>query len=368
MSEFGSNRVQPSHAGLSPETWRQICEQSGMALVVADTELCILEWNRAAQRMFGAAAGQMVGTQLLSVFPAHRRAVVEPMIRRSLEGESTAEFEITDRDEAGERRHLAVTASPAIGADGQVLGLCVWLRDISHCGTLLERVGHDRKMAALGELAGSLAHHFNNILGGIVTSVDFALASNDSAIERSVLAKTNQALTRATSLMENLLAFAEGDHRRDDLCDLTEILLSTLNLLESEIARAKVSLELDLATVATTAVPRRRMMTVIRNLVKNALDAMREGGRLSVFLEPHGDRIVLRFKDTGCGVASDELDKVFEPFFSTKIGDQDRDEQPIGLGLAVAHGIVNDIGGTIEFHSSPGQGTEVEIRLPHKVA
>ena len=228
----------------------------------------------------------------------------------------------------------------------------------------LHEAEQGRKMTALGEMAGALAHHFNNILGGLVTGVDFALGVGDPDITQRTLEQTARSLAKASRLMEHLLAFAEGDHRQDDLSDLTEVILQGVDLVEPELSRAKIKLELNINVLPVTAIPRQQLLTVIFNLTHNAVDAMPDGGTLRIDVEHVADQCVLRFTDVGCGVEEEELDRIFEPFYSTKTVPPGAEERAAGFGLAVVHGILQEVGGKISVTSAVGRGTTVEVSIP----
>ncbi|HUU82680.1 MAG TPA: ATP-binding protein [Phycisphaerae bacterium] len=351
-------------ADLPDEYYRLVCQHAGAALIATDTDLKIRFWNSSAHRVFGASAAQMLGTSVLSIMPGDHRRAAEALLQRAVRHREASQFEFSLRDSAGEPRDLAVVMSPIIDDHGVTLGASTWVRDITRRVELARQVGLERKMAALGEMAGALAHHFNNILGGVVTSVDFALAANDPAVEHRVMSQTARSLARASRLVDNLLAFAEGAHRESDLGDLTEVVLQAIDVVEPELAQANVSLQLDLRAVPVTAVPRGPMITVVFNLVHNAVEAMRGGGELRIEMFELEGGSLLRFIDTGCGMNEDVLDRAFEPFYSTKPAPQGQEERAPGFGLAVVHAIVQEVGGRVSVASQPGKGTTFEIWIP----
>ena len=355
---------QPPTAPLGEDVYRLICEHAGIALVVTDTEGKIRVWNSRAARVFGAAASQMIGVPILSVLPAQERAEAERLLRGAITDREVNEFEFSQRDHAGRRRYFAASLAPVVDQSNATLGASIWVRDVTRRTELFREVAQGRKMVALGEMAGAVAHYFNNILGGMVTGVDFALAADDPEIEHRVLVQTSQSLARATQLIENLLAFAEGDRRSPDLADLTEVVMGALDTVESELARSGIKLELNLQPVPVREVPTRQMTTAILNLVRNAVEAMPNGGKLRVGLEACTGGCLLSLKDTGCGVAEENLDRVFEPFYSTKAALTASEDRAAGLGLAVAHGIIHEIGGRISVSSVVGEGTLFEIWIP----
>jgi len=343
---------------------RLVCAHAGVALIATDVDLNVQLWNSAASRIFGTSGGQMIGKSILTLLPKQRRDEIEPVLRGVIAEGETREFQFPQRDAAGAPKHLAATITPLTAGDGQTCGLAVGITDVTRFTERLQKAGQGRKMAALGDMAGAISHHFNNILGGLVTSVDFALAADDPELERRALEQTARSLARATRLLEHLLAFAEGHHRQDDLGDLTEVVYQAMELAEPEAAEANVQLTLNMDTLPVTPVPRQKLLTIIFNVTHNAIDAMADGGSLRIDVEHTGDGCFLRFTDTGCGMDQDKLERIFEPFYSTKHVAAKAQEHAPGFGLAIVHGILHEIGGRIVVESRVGQGTTVEVRLP----
>jgi PAS domain S-box-containing protein len=342
-----------------------LCQHTGVAVVGTDINLRVIFWNAAADRMFGAAASQMYGVPLLSVIPDASRAEAEQMLRKAVDQGEIGGFEFSAPGPGSKRRVLAANVSPVIDDRGRVVGTSAFVRDITNRIRLQEQLARNRKMGSLGAMAGAMAHYFNNILGGAITSVDFALASNDPVLQKRVLEKTAQALARAAQLGDGLLTFAEGDFRTADLADLTEVLIEITHTVEPELASAGIQLEMDLQPIPVTAVPAAQFRTAMSHLIQNAIEAMPDGGKLTVTLATCDEGYRIRVSDTGCGVSEDLQDRIFEPFYSTKAsGEAGTGEPRPGLGLAVAHGPVPVMGGRIVVESEGDAGTTFEITLP----
>ena len=353
-----------SQPPLSDDYYRLVCQRAGVALVSVDQDLNIQAWNNAAGRVFGASQAQMVGTSLLSVFPARDRPIAKELLVKAIGEHEVSQFEFSQRDETGRLRYFAVAVSPIVDDEGRTLGAATWVRDITRRTELLEELGQKNKMGALGEMSGAMAHHFNNILGGLVTGVDFALACGEPEVEHRMLEQTARSLTRATRLVENLLVFAEGDHARPDYGDLTEVFLQAIGIVEPELADAKVNLELDVRTVPVMAVPRQPVLTLVFNLVHNAVEAMPGGGTMRAELQPAGNGCVIRITDNGRGMTDEQASRAFEPFYTTKKITTEPGGRAMGFGLPVVHRIVEEFRGKITVGSEPGKGTTVEVWLP----
>ncbi|MGH6666115.1 MAG: response regulator, partial [Pseudolabrys sp.] len=239
---------------------------------------------------------------------------------------------------------------------------------------LENRVQQQQKMESVGQLAGGIAHDFNNVLSAIMMATDFLLNAHkptDPSFKDIIQIKQNA--NRAAALVRQLLAFSRKQTLRPQVLDLGET-LSDLGMLLKRLLGEKVTLEVvhgrDLWPVK---VDLSQFEQVIVNLAVNARDAMPDGGKLTVRTAnvpasqspgyaykgmPSVDHVLVEVTDTGTGIPPDIIDKIFEPFFSTKeVG------KGTGLGLATVYGIVKQTGGFIYAESTPGN-TAFRIFLP----
>lgn len=350
------------------EFCRQVCENLGVALIAADAALAVRIWNHAAARMFGAETHQMLGTNMKSVFPIAVREQAAACLNRALEEGDISSLEFEHRDEHGDRRELIATFSPVVCDNGARIGASASIRDITHRIALQRELDESRKMAALGELAGAVAHHFNNLLGGLVTSNDFAAQSGDPAIMLRVLKQSGQSLLKTSRLVNGLTAFAQGNQHADDLSDLTEIVLGVAEGLERELETSNIDFQLDLPAFPVIPVGRAQLTTIIRNIARNSIEAMPKGGILSIQCRYEEQVAVVDINDTGCGLNEEACCRVFEPFWSTKATARDHPGTVVGLGLSIAHGLAQVIGASIQVSSTPGKGTQFRIRIPVSTA
>ena len=346
--------------------FRQLCEHMGVTLISTDRELTIRTWNAAATRMFGAATERMIGTPIGSIVPQENREIAERMLQRSIHTAHTFQFEFQHRDQAGQNRELVGTIAPVISKSGENIGASLCIRDITRRIHLQQQLADSRKMASLGAVAGAIAHHFNNILGGVITSVDFAMGSENAAVTAKVLKNTSRALQRASGLVRGLLAFAQGEPQAHDLSDFTEIVNDLAEEMEKAVEGRNVEFVLTMPELPVMCVERMRVRTVLHNIAQNALEAMPDGGTLTIDVALDDEKIVTRICDTGVGLDEAAKSRIFEPFWSTKgeLTPQSDSAEGTGLGLAIAHGLVQTIGGTIEVTSEPGKGATFVVTLP----
>lgn len=254
----------------------------------------------------------------------------------------------------------------------------IYLLEITEKRTLEANLAQSQKMQAVGQLAGGIAHDFNNVLSAIMMANDFLLNAHkptDPSFQDIMQIKQNA--TRAATLVRQLLAFSRRQTLRPQVLDMGDA-LSDLTMLLKRLIGEKVKLDFvhgrDLWPVKVDV---SQFEQVIVNLAVNARDAMPEGGKLAIKTSnvpasdverlhykgmPAADYVSIAISDTGTGIPADIVDKIFEPFFSTKeVG------KGTGLGLSTVYGIVKQTGGFIYVDSVPDQGTTFRIFLPRHV-
>ena len=356
-----------SQVGISKDRsgfYQRLCENAAVALIAADAGHRIVFWNAGASRLLGGDPTQRVGQSLFDVVPTERHNLLRHLLERTAKRGQPSELEFHLTDPAGADRHLMVVLSPVPDPGGDSQGVAVWIVDETQRKRLSEQLSQAEKMASLGTLAGGVAHHFNNILGGVATFVDYALTSGDPQAMRRALQMTAEAAARVSKITQSLLSFAKCDTYRSDLADLTEVVLTFVHLVERPLAERNIRLELNLRPVPVVAVEANRMHQVLGNLLTNAEEAMPSGGTVMINLDRNERHVFLSLADTGAGIKANHLPMIFEPFFTTKGLLAGGDKGNPGLGLSVAQGIVVDMGGRISVESQEGQGARFTISFP----
>lgn len=350
--------------GMHEQFFQDLCQYAGLALIATDEELHIRFWNPAASRMLGGSAEAMVGQRVSSIVPAERRELANRLFERTLSRGDISQFEFPYRSPTGQSTYLAVTISPIVEPQGRTVGISVYIRDVTRRMELEREMADAQKMSALGSMAGQVAHHFNSLLGGILMSLDFVQNSDDPVVLRRAVRNTLTALTRINSMTQALSAFAEGDRSQCPIERLSDTVGRFVAGLEPKLAGRGVRLEHSIQPTELR-LPGKRILTVLENLAANALEAMSSGGTLGIELRsgPDPGHVELSVSDTGPGITAENLPHVFEPFFTTKCSTSGESSHP-GLGLAVVHGIVRELGGTVVMRSIPGEGAVCTVVLP----
>jgi signal transduction histidine kinase len=219
------------------------------------------------------------------------------------------------------------------------------------------------RLAALGTLAGGVAHEFHNVIGGIRGCAADLAGDEPDADRRETLAVITRAADRGTAIVQQLLRFARRSVERTAEVDANALVDDALRLCEPAARRQQCRVVRETTPGLLLRGDADGLHQVLVNLLVNALQAMPGGGTLRVSTARDGDRVLVTVADTGHGIAAADLPHIFEPFFTTKRGVGD---QPVGsgLGLSVSWGIVAAHGGRIEVASPPGRGTTFTVRLP----
>jgi two-component system cell cycle sensor histidine kinase/response regulator CckA len=249
------------------------------------------------------------------------------------------------------------------------------LSDVTEIKTLEEQFAQSQKMQAIGELAGGIAHDFNNLLTAISGHCDLLLRHRDTGdSDYADLVQIRQNSNRAAALVGQLLAFSRKQTLRPEVIDLRDVLAELAHLLNRLVGeRVSLMLEID-PDIHNLRADRRQLEQVMMNLVVNARDAMGGQGQILIaagnqsiatplvrdqVTVPSGDYLVIEVEDAGCGIPPDLLQKVFEPFYTTKgLG------KGTGLGLSTVYGIVKQSGGFVFVDSVVGEGTRVSLMFP----
>jgi two-component system, cell cycle sensor histidine kinase and response regulator CckA len=350
-----------------------------MAIATVDMAGGIVRTNPLFARLFQKAPGGEGGGRSIGAIVAERdRAALEVAIAQAAAGKGA----IAPVDAAlggdGERfGRFYVTAIEKEERDRETA--IVYVLETTAQRELETKLNQQQKMDLVGQLAGGIAHDFNNVLSAIIMATDFLLnAHKPTDPSFGDIMQIKQNANRAASLVRHLLAFSRKQTLRPQILDLGEV-LSDLTMLLRRLIGEKVALEVvhgrDLWPVKADI---SQFEQVIVNLAVNARDAMPDGGRLAVRTlnikaseceryhakgMPAADYVLVEVTDTGTGIPNTIIDKIFDPFFSTKeVG------KGTGLGLSTVYGIIKQTGGFVYVDSAVGEGASFRIFLPRHVA
>lgn len=215
------------------------------------------------------------------------------------------------------------------------------------------------KLAGMGRMAASLAHEINNPLAIIRSGLELVAQQHPPETPLGdLLQGLDEEVARIARLLHTLVHFYQpaSDGQPPDL---NHLIISMMQITKPQLSRANITLHQELATdLPSPTLSDDACKQVLLNLVRNAIDAMPEGGKLAIRTGHHRGQVYLSIADTGIGIQAEHRERIFEPFFSTK------GVSGTGLGLAVVYGIVQQVGGSISVDSTPGQGSTFTLRVP----
>jgi two-component system, NtrC family, sensor kinase len=231
---------------------------------------------------------------------------------------------------------------------------------------LEEELRHARRMAALGELASTTTHEFNNILTTIINYAKLGLRHKDEASRDKALTKILAAGERAEKITNGVLGIARSRGQERAPTDLAKLIEGSLVLLEREMQKYRVIMELQTEPAPLAMVCAGEIQQVVLNLLTNARQAMPRGGRIVIRIapDPAAGTVDLTVRDTGTGIPPEILPRIFDRYFSTKQGPDATGKGGTGVGLSACREIIETHQGKIRVESTVGVGTAFTLKLP----
>lgn len=363
-----------------------ILDASNEAIVSVDSEGHILEFNTAAESVFGfqrsAVLGKLLGDTLV---PASQREILHSRFRWLITEKGdlfeTLKFMATGLRSDGTEFPAEISMTPMM-VKGRLL-FSFFLRDVSDLRQAVEarqqleaQLRQSQKLEAVGTLAGGIAHDFNNILAAIMGYTELSLGAVPEGNQaKKYLEKILKSTMRARDLVKQILAFSRKGMEKLEPVQVSSIIKESVKLLRATLpATIELRQHINDETCMINSTPT-HIYQVLMNLCTNAAHAMTEAGGVieisldAVFLDErqamgyadlrHGAYLKLSVRDTGAGIAPECISRIFEPFFTTKEAGRGT-----GMGLAVVHGIIKSHGGEILVESKPGKGSTFHVLLP----
>ncbi|HTV08699.1 MAG TPA: PAS domain S-box protein [Candidatus Aquilonibacter sp.] len=340
-----------------------IVESSDDAIISKGLDGIITSWNAAATRILGYTADEIIGKSVLTIIPEHLHADEPVIISTIRSGKRLEHFETQRKTKRGDLLDVSLTVSPVKDENGTIIGASKILRDISAKKRLENSLIQAEKIAATGRMAATIAHEINNPLEAVLNLLYLLRPLVNDSEGRNYLNTAEMELSRVAHIAKQTLGYYREQATASKV-SLRELVEHAVTVYRPRCLVHNISIESRLESDAKIYARRGEMMQVISNLIANSIYAMPDGGtlRLSVIsVKEPNPGFVLSVEDTGTGIPPENLNRVFDAFFTTRmtIG--------TGIGLFVAKQFVEGHGGSIALESSvdpPAQGTTVSIFLP----
>jgi len=372
VSDISERRAAEAALARSESRYKMLLDSIHDGVFIAQDERFVF-CNRTFARMLGSEEAQLSGAGFEAVIhPDHLERFTQRFRQRVAGARPQADYEIACRSQKDGSRIDMLLHATQIEHEGRpaVLGT---VADISERRRIEDMLRQAMKMEAIGQLTGGIAHDFNNLLTVVIGSLDIALEQPE-VDRRALLESALTGAQRGADLVRKLLAFARKQALDPRRLELNQVVQETDQLLRRALGE-QVEIETRLSPdLWPVSADKSQIESALVNLAVNARDAMGTGGRLMIetrnahldeaYAALHaevtpGDYAMLGVSDTGCGMSPEILERVLEPFFTTKeVG------KGSGLGLSMVYGFVKQSKGHLKIYSEPGHGTTIRIYLP----
>ncbi len=360
----------PESTSMSQQDLRAVLESTRDGIMIVDQEKNIVFLNPASEKVIGWKREEVMGRRCSDVVHCHTctgmgfHTSLCPLLELMHEGKERKDpVEMLITTKAGEERWIEVHYSAILDPQGNFRYGVSSFRDITDRKRFEEAVIKAKTLATLGEFASELAHEVKNPLNAI--DLQFLLLqrelSKDPAYDRpeirEIIEVLKEEVTRLNSLVEDFLSFAKSGSLHLQTSDIRLLMEELITLITSQAHRHQVKIVSRLADdLPSIRIDRIRIKQALLNLMINAIEAMPDGGQLTLVLERVNHQVRIMVIDTGPGMPAEVQRKAFELFYSTKEGGT-------GIGLSIAQNILQAHGGSLQFETSP-QGTQFVAILP----
>ena len=339
-----------------------IVESVNIGVLAVDLADRIESWNSQMEVMYALPRWQALTRPLGEVFPAD---FVEEFYRVRQNAGIHNLYKFRLATPTGETRIVNVAITPLVTKKFNVIGRLIIMDDITERVELEAQLSQSDKLSSIGLLAAGVAHEVNTPLA-VISSYAQMLSKqlHTDPQKNALLEKITRQTFRASEIVNNLLNFSRtsGTEFRD--VDLNKVITDTLALLEHQFKTTKIRVQDELGErLPLIQGNTGRLQQVFLNLFLNAKDAMPNGGTLRIATS-NGEGVSVVISDTGTGIAQEYVQRIYDPFFTTKTSPREGQSRGTGLGLSVTYGIIQEHAGRIRVESRPGEGTTFYLDFP----
>jgi len=349
----------------------KIIKSSPNAIMATDMKGNIIVWNSAAEETLGYKAEEVIGKMnIREIYPEGMAKKVMKMMRSPEYGGvgQCKSYPMVHVRQDGKTIDGNLSARIVYDAQGKEIasvGIFVDLKERLDMERKLretqEKLLQSEKLAAMGRLTSQIAHELNNPLYGIMNTLELLKTEiSPESKRRKILDMALSETVRLTDLLRKMLRFSKPDEEKKQATDVNVILDEILLLVGKQLQENSIRISTDFAdNLEKVFASRNQLRQVFLNMIANARDAMPDEGTLTIKTFSKMDNVYIKITDTGIGIKEENINKIFDDFFTTKNSVKD-----VGLGLSVCYGFIKEHGGDIRVSSEWGSGTTFIIRLP----
>ena len=334
-----------------------LLENANDVIYTLDTEQRFTYVNSKIEA-WGYRKDDLIGRPYLALLSKRHRG---KRLKSTLDIGAKQVYEVEVVTRTGEPRAVMVSVSPLHGVEGMILGVLGIARDMTETKKLEQQIRNSEKLASVGKLAAGVAHEINNPLGGMLNCLyNLRKGTLSPGRQEEYWASMEDGVRRVQKIVRQLLDFSQQHEPAFALTDINHVVDRVLVLTTHLFAPNRILLETGFGQgLPTVMIDRHMIEQVLMNLVLNAVQAMKDGGVLTIRTSVVEGVCLIEVHDTGSGIAPAVLPRIFDPFFSTK-----KEGEGTGLGLSVSLGIIERHGGRILVDSEVGRGTTFTLCLP----
>ncbi len=350
---------------LSEKKYRLLFEHVPDVVYFLTAQGAFLDINNDGCRILGYGKKELLGKTSDILLPYEDDCIRWCFKTRRTRERATRNMEINLRRKNGETGIFRISATGLYDEEGNFIGTLGLAKDITEEIELQRKLVETERLKCLGEMSSGIAHDFNNILTAVLGRVEILKRkAQDTALHRDLEIIEKASLDGAATVRRLLEYTRLGKDGSFENIDLHEVVRDTLAITETRwrneanLRGIRIEMETDLEEIPAISGNVFEIREALANIILNALDAMPQGGRLTIMTKAQGGSVLLAVGDTGCGMSEEVRRNVFVPFFTTKKGNG------TGLGMSITYGIITRHRGDISIESTEGQGTLVSITLP----
>jgi two-component system sensor kinase FixL len=364
MTSSGDHRAETS--------WLTIVESSDDAIITMDLNGAIWSWNRAAERLFGYMADEIIGQPITTMFPPDRVEEEAVLLNRIRHGETVQHYETTRRRKDGQIISVSATISPIRDANGTIVGASKILRDLAGRNLRDERIqelqaelAHVQRLTELGQVVSTLVHEVNQPLTAISNYVNacrrIGKTGNHEQVQ-AVLERIGDQTSRAREIVQRIRDFVKKRDTQMRAEDLSLVIEEAVALTRTSIGNASLTLDIQIdRSGLRVEIDKIQIQQVLFNLLRNSIEAMQDQPRRELVVATslaQGGMVEISVADTGSGLVDEVRAKLFQPFVTTK-------PNGMGIGLSVCRSIVEAHQGRLWADDNPSGGTVFRFTVRH---